>query len=152
MTFGAIMSRIGALPAVLLLAACTTSNIEDIAPTSLAPTPAAAPLPEPRALDARDRVDVPALQEDYPDLNTPPQAAAPQFTDAQRRAEADALAARRDGLGAGSRQGGGAADLRRLAREHARDPSGAGVSDRSEELRRLARTHGERAIEAIEGE
>lgn len=150
MTFGVTMSRIAMLSAVLLLAACTTSNIEEIAPTSLARTPVAPPLPEPRAAGAQDRADVPALREDYPNLNLAPQTAAPQFTDAQRQAEADALAARRDGLGGGSQ--GGSAELRRLAQERARGPSGAPISDRSEELRRLARTHGERAIEEIEGQ
>lgn len=66
----------------------------------------------------------------YPDLNVPMQAAAPQITDEDFQATSAALRARRDGLGG----------------------RGAAPGTSAEELRRIAGSHGDETIRAIEGQ
>lgn len=151
MTSGAYRRWLGAPIVLLLIAGCTTANIEDIAPASQVVTPADAPLPEQRNVVGEPGAAPSALQADYPNLNVPQQGAAPQFTDAQREAEAAALAARRDRLDGVSVRDQ-SAGLRRIAQDRARQAATGGVADQSDELRRLARTHGDRAIEEIEGQ
>lgn len=121
MTAGTKWSRMALLAVLCAAPACSTTNLEELAPASTAPAVA----PGPAAANA------PSLSQpgDYPNLNIIPVPAAEQFTDAQRDAEAAALRARRQQL-----TGGGA------------------VADRSEELRRLARSHADDAIKVIEAE
>ncbi|MEO3387549.1 hypothetical protein [Mesorhizobium sp. CAU 1741] len=107
----------------LPLAACTTASLQDAMPATA----------EARSSPA-EGVAPPSSAytgpDGYPDLNVPMQAAAPQITDEDFAATSAALRARRDGLAARA--------------------SGPGMS--AADLRRIAGSHGERTLDAIEGQ
>jgi len=121
MTTGTKTGRMASLAVLCALAACSTTNLEDLAPGPSVTAVSSAPAAGEAASLSRPG--------DYPNLNVVPRPATAQFTDEEREAEAAALRARREQLA-----GGGV------------------VADRRDDLRRLARTHGDKAIEAIEAE
>ncbi|TYR31024.1 hypothetical protein FY036_16455 [Mesorhizobium microcysteis] len=117
--------RIAPVVLALALAACSTTNIEDLAPVAgnqVAGQPA-----------AFQETQQPAFGQpgNYPNLNIIPTPAAAQITPQQRRDTAATLRERRAQVAS---QGGG------------------NVRDTSNELRRLARSHAEEALAEIEGE
>lgn len=99
------LSRGLAVVALLALAACTSTNIEDAAPQS-------------------GTVSGPKDTGSYPNLNIPPQQAAEQFTDTDKSAKLSQLHADQTAASAASGKTTGtpnAAELDRLAKTHASD-------------------------------
>jgi hypothetical protein len=93
--------------ALLAVAGCTSANLQNAAPVAAGPG-----------------VVGPQDTGTYPNLNIPPQQAAPQFTDADKNAKLSELTAERT---AAQTSGGAApnpkdaAELNKLARNHAKD-------------------------------
>lgn len=110
------LGRSVAVAGLLALASCSTASIEDAAPVATAPT-------QPNLVGPRDTGS-------YPNLNIPPQQAAPQFTDEQARAKLDALNAENAA---------------------AQNPARAAARRDSASLNALARSHGSDALKQIEG-
>lgn len=115
--------------AVLLSgAACTTVNLEDAFPASSSPQPK--PAGEPRG----EPTGEPAFSApgEYPNLNVIPTPAGPQLTEQESRSTADELRARRAAQAAG-------------------DGAAATTTTSADELRRLATSHAQETLRAIEG-
>lgn len=127
-----ISARAILLGLALLGGGCTTSNLADVAPTAAVTptprpddkTPAAAPAAE--AVSAAS--GGPANTGVYPNLNSTPQAAAGQLAQSETDAEIAALKAARAGQG------------------NAAPVSAAEIA----RLKKLARSHGAKALEEIE--
>lgn len=148
--------------AVLGIAGCTTTSLEDVAPeaatidetaqsqTAAIPAPTAPPnagepvsneaLPEAAGTTAVAATQAEISGEaqgsgrntgQFPNLNIPPVAAAPQLTSAERQAKLAELAA---------------------ARQAAQSGASVKPAANQAELKKLARTHAQEALEQIEGE
>lgn len=114
----------GSTTVLLSLGACTSVNLEDAFPVSAMPPP-----PVPSATTPQPVFSSPG---EYPNLNITPEPSGPQLTDEQSRSATDELRAKRAGLAAGAGQG-----------------SAAGSAD---DLRRIAGSHAQETLRAIEGE
>ena len=121
--FSTVSGMVMALTVAMPLAACTTANLQDAMPVSAQAQPAAVGSVPPQS-SAYTGPD------GYPDLNVPMRAAAPQITDEDFATTSAALRARRDGLAAG----------------------GAGPGTSADDLRRIAGSHADETIRAIEGQ
>lgn len=105
------LGRAIAVAGLLVLAACTTSNIEDVAPSA-------------NSASAAPNLVGPNDTGTFPNLNIPAQQAAPQFTDEEAKAKLAALnvdnaSARNPGRSAGAKND--SASLNALARSHGND-------------------------------
>jgi hypothetical protein len=98
---------------LFFLSGCGTATIDDAVPEGAFRQPISVPLEIP-----------PEGTGSYPNLNVPPQTAAPQLTPEQKEAETNALRARRqlqENRSAASSSQDNSAELRQLGNRHAED-------------------------------
>lgn len=116
----------GTMAAILLLSACATATIEDAVPVSATALPSADETATSATATPEASATAASLSRpgDYPNLNVVPQPAMTQITEDKRDADTTMLRSIREQQQAAARarrSTGSAAELRRLARSHAKD-------------------------------